>query len=163
MLVWRLQCHREWHKRKVVKGPCAPTGGESAFSPLGCAVPQTSVDQAEAPRPVASRGYSSLLRRIYLSIDYWNGRLRTRGVGFSHPRSHLTKPLCDATHSRADRVSRHKVCHRGEAIMRLPRLRVRTYMLLVGVVALLVWIAMTGRRWYDYSLRKDLQHSRAPL
>jgi hypothetical protein len=36
------------------------------------------------------------------------------------------------------------------AIMRLPRLRVRTYMLLVGVVALLVWSAMIGVRWYAY-------------
>ena len=32
----------------------------------------------------------------------------------------------------------------GMAIMRLPRLRVRTYMLLVGVVALLVWGTMMG-------------------
>jgi hypothetical protein len=36
------------------------------------------------------------------------------------------------------------------AIMRLPRLRVRTYMLLVGVVALLVWGTMLGVRWYTY-------------
>ena len=36
------------------------------------------------------------------------------------------------------------------AIMRLPRLRVRTYMLLVGVVALLVWGTMIGVRWYTY-------------
>ena len=41
----------------------------------------------------------------------------------------------------------------GMAIMRLPRLRVRTYMLLVGVMALLVWTGMTGLRWYDYSRR----------
>ncbi len=34
--------------------------------------------------------------------------------------------------------------------MRLPRLRVRTYMLLVGVVALLVWGTMIGVRWYTY-------------
>jgi hypothetical protein len=34
--------------------------------------------------------------------------------------------------------------------MRLPRLRVRTYMLLVGVVALLVWGTMLGVRWYTY-------------
>jgi hypothetical protein len=39
------------------------------------------------------------------------------------------------------------------AIMRLPRLRVRTYMLLVGVVALLIWTAMVGLRWYDYAWR----------
>ena len=43
--------------------------------------------------------------------------------------------------------------------MRQPRLRVRTYMMLVGVVALLVWTAMTGLRWYDYSRREDLQHA----
>ena len=41
----------------------------------------------------------------------------------------------------------------GMAIMRLPRLRVRTYMLLVGVVALLIWTAMVGLRWYDYAWR----------
>src|SRR5262245_28063697 len=41
----------------------------------------------------------------------------------------------------------------GMAIMRLPRLRVRTHLLLVGVVALLVWTGMTGLRWYDYSWR----------
>ena len=41
----------------------------------------------------------------------------------------------------------------GMAIMRLPRLRVRTYMLLVGVVAVLVWTAMTGLRFCDYALR----------
>jgi hypothetical protein len=41
------------------------------------------------------------------------------------------------------------------AIMRLPRLRVRTYMLLVGVVALLVWGTMIGVRWYtDYRLAR---------
>ena len=39
----------------------------------------------------------------------------------------------------------------GIAIVRLPRLRVRTYMLLVGVVALLVWGTMIGMRWYEYS------------
>jgi hypothetical protein len=39
------------------------------------------------------------------------------------------------------------------AIMRLPRLRVRTCMLLVGVVALLVWAAMMGLRSYDYFRR----------
>ena len=38
----------------------------------------------------------------------------------------------------------------GMAIMRLPRFRVRTYMLLVGVVALLVWGTMIGVRWYMY-------------
>ena len=38
--------------------------------------------------------------------------------------------------------------------MRLPRLRVRTHMLLVGVVALLVWTGMMGLRWYDYSRRR---------
>jgi hypothetical protein len=32
----------------------------------------------------------------------------------------------------------------GMAIMRLPRLRVRTYMLLVAVVALLVWGTTMG-------------------
>jgi hypothetical protein len=36
------------------------------------------------------------------------------------------------------------------AIMRLPRLRVRTYMLLVGVVAVLLWGTMIGVRWYVY-------------
>jgi hypothetical protein len=40
--------------------------------------------------------------------------------------------------------------------MRLPRLRVRTYMLLVGVVALLVWTGMMGLRWYDYSRRASI-------
>ena len=34
-------------------------------------------------------------------------------------------------------------------IMRLPRARVRTYMLLVGIVAVLVWAAMMGSRSYD--------------
>jgi hypothetical protein len=34
--------------------------------------------------------------------------------------------------------------------MRLPRLRVRTCMVLVGVVALLIWIAMMGLRSYSY-------------
>jgi hypothetical protein len=34
--------------------------------------------------------------------------------------------------------------------MRLPRFRVRTLMLAVGVVALLVWGAMMGTRSYDY-------------
>ena len=43
----------------------------------------------------------------------------------------------------------------GMAIMRLPRLRVRTYMLLVGVVALLIWTGMTGLRWYVYSWRAN--------
>lgn len=37
--------------------------------------------------------------------------------------------------------------------MRLPRLRVRTCMLLVGVVALLVWAAMMGLRSYEYYRR----------
>ena len=41
----------------------------------------------------------------------------------------------------------------GMAIMRLPRLRVRTCMLLVGVVALLVWGTMIGVRWYEYYQR----------
>jgi hypothetical protein len=45
---------------------------------------------------------------------------------------------------------------RGMAIMRLPRLRVRTYMLLVGVVALLVWATMIGVRWYEYSRRATI-------
>jgi hypothetical protein len=39
------------------------------------------------------------------------------------------------------------------AIMRLPRLRVRTYLLLVGVVALLVWGTRTGILWYVYYQR----------
>jgi hypothetical protein len=39
------------------------------------------------------------------------------------------------------------------AIMRLPRLRVRTYMLLVGAVALLVWGTMIGVRCYEYYRR----------
>jgi hypothetical protein len=39
------------------------------------------------------------------------------------------------------------------AIMRLPRLRVRTYLLLMGVVALLVWGTMIGVRWYEYYRR----------
>jgi hypothetical protein len=39
------------------------------------------------------------------------------------------------------------------AIMRLPRLRVRTYMLLVGVMALLVWGTMMGRLTYVYYQR----------
>ncbi len=47
--------------------------------------------------------------------------------------------------------------------MRLPRLRVRTCMLLVGVVALLVWAAMMGLRSYDYFRREVLQHSGATL
>jgi hypothetical protein len=38
----------------------------------------------------------------------------------------------------------------GMTILRLPRLRVRTYMLLVGIVALLVWGTMIGVRWYVY-------------
>ncbi len=37
--------------------------------------------------------------------------------------------------------------------MRLPRLRVRTYMLLVGVVALLVWGTMMGGLSYRYYQR----------
>ena len=37
----------------------------------------------------------------------------------------------------------------GMVIMRLPRARVRTYMLLVGIVAVLVWAAMMGSRSYD--------------
>jgi hypothetical protein len=37
--------------------------------------------------------------------------------------------------------------------MRLPRFRVRTLMIAVGVVALLVWGAMMGIRSYDYYLR----------
>lgn len=37
--------------------------------------------------------------------------------------------------------------------MRLPRLRVRTLMLLVGVVALLIWAAMMAPRSYEYSRR----------
>ena len=37
--------------------------------------------------------------------------------------------------------------------MRLPRLRVRTYMLLVGVVALLIWGTMISVRWYVYYQR----------
>ena len=41
----------------------------------------------------------------------------------------------------------------GMAIMRLPRLRVRTYMLLVGVVGVLVWAAMMGLRSYEYYRR----------
>src|SRR6516162_54597 len=41
----------------------------------------------------------------------------------------------------------------GIAIMRLPRLRVRAYILLVGVVALLVWGTMIGVRWYEYYRR----------
>lgn len=40
--------------------------------------------------------------------------------------------------------------------MRLPRLRVRTYMLLVGVVAVLVWAAMMGLRSYDYYRRASI-------
>jgi hypothetical protein len=39
------------------------------------------------------------------------------------------------------------------AIMRLPRLRVRTYMLLVGVVAVLAWAAPMGLRSYEYYRR----------
>jgi hypothetical protein len=39
------------------------------------------------------------------------------------------------------------------AIMRLPRLRVRTYMLLVGVVALLIWGTMMGRLSYFHYQR----------
>jgi hypothetical protein len=38
----------------------------------------------------------------------------------------------------------------GMAIMRLPRLRVRTYLLLVGVVAVLAWGSMMGLRSYEY-------------
>jgi hypothetical protein len=41
----------------------------------------------------------------------------------------------------------------GMAIMRLPRLRVRTYMVLVGVVALLICGTTTGVRWYVYYQR----------
>ena len=41
----------------------------------------------------------------------------------------------------------------GMAIMRLPRLRVRTYMLLVAVVALLVWGTMMGGLSYLYYQR----------
>jgi hypothetical protein len=41
----------------------------------------------------------------------------------------------------------------GMAIVKLPRLRVRTYMLLVGVVALLVWGTMIGVRWCEYYRR----------
>ena len=37
--------------------------------------------------------------------------------------------------------------------MRMPRFRVRTLMLAVGVVALLVWGAMMGTRSYDYYRR----------
>jgi hypothetical protein len=37
--------------------------------------------------------------------------------------------------------------------MRLPRFRVRTLMVVVGVVALLVWGAMMGLRSYDYYRR----------
>jgi hypothetical protein len=40
--------------------------------------------------------------------------------------------------------------------MRLPRFRVRTLMLAVGVVALLVWGAMMGTRSYDYYRRARL-------
>jgi hypothetical protein len=41
----------------------------------------------------------------------------------------------------------------GKAIMRLPRLRVRTYLLLVGVVAVLAWASLMGLRWYEYYRR----------
>ena len=45
-------------------------------------------------------------------------------------------------------------CGIGEmAIMRLPRLRVRTYMLLVVVVAVLAWAAPMGLRSYEYYRR----------
>ena len=37
--------------------------------------------------------------------------------------------------------------------MKLPRLRVRTYMLLVGVVAVLAWAAPMGLRSYEYYRR----------
>jgi hypothetical protein len=38
-------------------------------------------------------------------------------------------------------------------MMRRPRLRVRTYMLLVGVVAVLIWAGMMGLRSYEYYRR----------
>ena len=40
--------------------------------------------------------------------------------------------------------------------MKLPRLRVRTYMLLVGVVALLAWAALMGLRSYEYYQRAGI-------
>jgi hypothetical protein len=39
------------------------------------------------------------------------------------------------------------------AMMRLPRLRVRTYMVLVGVVAMLAWSVLMGPRSYEYYQR----------
>ena len=40
--------------------------------------------------------------------------------------------------------------------MRLPRFRVRTLMIAVGVVALLIWGAMMGTRWYiHYTLARQ--------
>jgi hypothetical protein len=47
------------------------------------------------------------------------------------------------------------------AIMRLPRLRVRTYMLLVGVMALLVWGTMMGRLSYVYYQRARIYSMQA--
>ena len=44
----------------------------------------------------------------------------------------------------------------GMAIMKLPRLRVRTYMLLVGVVAVLAWAAPMGLRSYEYYRRAGI-------
>jgi hypothetical protein len=41
-------------------------------------------------------------------------------------------------------------------IVRLPRLRIRTFMLLVVLLALLLWTAMMGLRSFDYSRRASI-------
>ena len=41
--------------------------------------------------------------------------------------------------------------------MRLPRFRVRTLMIVVGVVALLIWGAMLASRSYDYYRREGIR------
>ena len=45
--------------------------------------------------------------------------------------------------------------------MRLPRFRIRTLMVVVGVVALLIWGAMMGSRSYDYYKRAGFYGSQA--
>ena len=45
------------------------------------------------------------------------------------------------------------------AIVGVPRLRVRTYMLFVGLAAVLVWVAMMGLRSYVYYRRASIYSS----
>src|SRR5262245_64170061 len=101
MLARRLQGCREGHKRHVVQGPCAPTGGESRFSPLARVGPTTPTRARRLADASVDHTEASNSRRLPLRKRSKSGRQDTVRTLYPTELWRLSATICAMLSKRA--------------------------------------------------------------